>query len=84
MITVVVADFDEVEVEAFLRPVSSGLEAVTPASRRMELGAGEVLQEHLERTGELPVGGAVITPGGDLGALFLIHVVIQSPEENVS
>ena len=34
--------------------------------------------------GELPVGAAVITPGGGLSAMFLIHVVLQSPEEPVT
>ena len=34
--------------------------------------------------GEVPVGGAVITPGGALQADFLVHVVVQSGEEPVT
>lgn len=84
MIRIVLADASEVEAEAFLRPVSSDLEAVTSASRRLELRAGAGLQEYLQRTGHLPVGGAVITPGGELKTDYLIHAVVQSREENPS
>jgi O-acetyl-ADP-ribose deacetylase (regulator of RNase III) len=38
----------------------------------------------LQELGDLPVGSAVITPGGDLPASFVIHVVVQSPEEPVT
>ena len=31
-----------------------------------------------------PVGGAVITPAGDLSASFIVHVALQSHEEPVS
>lgn len=84
MVRVVLAEFHEIEVEALLRPVSSELAAVTPVSRRIEVQGGEQIQEHLERTGRLPIGGAVITPAGELNVTFVIHVVIQSPSENVS
>ena len=30
------------------------------------------------------MGGAVLTPGGALSASFLIHVVVQSPDEPVT
>jgi serine/threonine-protein kinase len=47
------------------------------------LEAGAVVAERLRATGSLPVGAAVITPGGDLPVAFLIHVVVQSAEEPV-
>jgi O-acetyl-ADP-ribose deacetylase (regulator of RNase III) len=34
--------------------------------------------------GDLPVGAAVITPGGALRGRFLIHVVLQSEDEPVT
>lgn len=83
-IRIALAEPGEVEAEAFLRPVSADLEAVTPASRQLELKAGSGLQTYLERTGHLPIGGAVITPAGELPISFLIHVVIQSRQENPS
>ena len=30
------------------------------------------------------VGGAVVTPGGDLPAGFIIHAVVESPEESLT
>ena len=35
----------------------------------------------LRNVGTLPLGGAVITPGGGLRADYLIHVVVMSEEE---
>jgi O-acetyl-ADP-ribose deacetylase (regulator of RNase III) len=69
--------------EAVLRSVSSNLEPDTAFSRTVELLAGKGVSDRLQNMGELPVGAAVITPGGDLDAAFLIHVVLQSSEEPV-
>jgi len=81
VIQVVLGELTGVGAEAVLRPVGGDLDAVTPLSRRVGLEAGEGVRRRLEATGELPVGGAVVTPGGGLSATFLIHVVIQSREE---
>jgi len=72
-----------VEAEAVLRSVFSDLSADTPLGRRLETAAGPGFTERLQAMGELPVGGAVITPGGDLAVSFVIHAVIQSAEEPV-
>lgn len=69
------------EVEAILRAVSGALDPVTPLSRSLERAAGPDLLKRLQAMGEIPVGGAVVTPGGDLNATFLIHAVIQSRDE---
>lgn len=69
------------EVEAILRAVSGTLDPVTPLSRNVERAAGADLLKRLQAMGEIPVGGAVVTPGGDLNATFLIHAVIQSRDE---
>lgn len=85
MIRVVVGDLAGTEgVEAVVRPVRSDGEAVSAAGRRVELAAGPGVAQRLQALGELPVGGAVITPGGGLPASFLIHAVVQSAEEAVS
>lgn len=84
MITLRVGSLHQAEVEAILRPVSSSFAAVTGAGRDVEARVGEEVLERLRRLGELPVGGAVITPGGELTVPFLIHVVVQSAEEPVS
>lgn len=84
MIHVRVGDLAREEVEAVLRPVSSELAGVTAASREIERAAGDEVRDRLQRFGSLPVGGALLTPGGDLAAAFLIHVVVQSADEPVS
>jgi O-acetyl-ADP-ribose deacetylase (regulator of RNase III) len=57
---------------------------MTGASRRIEAAAGEKVRARLEGMGELPVGGAVVTPGGDLRATFIIHAVLESNEESIT
>ena len=57
------------------------LEAVTAFAREVELAAGDDVAERLQRMHELPVGAAVVTPGGGLSVPFLIHVVVQSRDE---
>ena len=81
MISVRLGRLEEIPAEALICPVRSDFSAVTSAGRRIEVGAGAKVQERLRGMGELPVGGAVVTPGGDLAARFIIHAVIESPEE---
>lgn len=84
MIEVRRGDLADVLTGAVLRPISSEGDPVTPMGRRLEVAAGSDLGSRLDWIGELPVGGAVITPGGNLSAAFVIHVVVQSAVESVS
>lgn len=77
-------DLITADVECVVRAVSSNLEPVTSLSRAVGAAAGSELEERIERMGDLPVGGAVITPGGALRADFMVHVVVQSGEEPVT
>jgi serine/threonine-protein kinase len=81
MIRVILGEVARAGTEGALRSVFSELEPDTPQSRDMGLGAGRSVIERLQATGTLPVGAAVITPGGDLPVAFLIHVVLHSAEE---
>jgi O-acetyl-ADP-ribose deacetylase (regulator of RNase III) len=83
MIRIVLCEPTEVEADGVLRSVNSDLTADTATSRHLELKAGQDMVDRIQAMGELSVGGAVITPGGDLPFGFLIHVVTQSPEEPV-
>ncbi len=74
----------EVGAEALLLSVGTGLEALTSAERSLARQAGAETLGRLQSLGDLPMGGAVVTPGGELPFPFLIHVVIRSPEEAVS
>lgn len=84
MIQVRVGSLHDVEAEALLRPVSSELAAVTGVGRDVDLRVGEAIHERLRALGTIPVGGAIVTPGGDLAVPFLIHVAVQSSEEAVT
>ncbi len=72
------------DVECILRSVSSSLEPLTAIGREVGDAAGQTLIDRIEQIGDLPVGGAVITPAGDLSASFIIHVAVQSHDEPVS
>jgi len=77
-------DLVTADVECILRSVGSSLEPLTAIGRAIGAAAGEGLFERIEQIGDLPVGGAVITPAGNLSASFIIHVALQSHEEPVS
>lgn len=84
MIRVRVGTLHEIEAEAFLRPVSSELAAVTGVGRDLDLRVGDQIHERLQALGTIPVGSAIVTPGGELSVPFVIHVAVQSSEEAVS
>lgn len=81
MISITRADLAAAPASAVLRPVSAEWEAVTPASRRIELAAGAAAEAQWRRIGDLPTGSAVVTTAGALPAEFLIHVIIRSTDE---
>lgn len=84
MIQIRVGRLEEMVVPACMRPVAADGSPVTPAMRRLDAALGENVREQLRRGGELPVGGATITPAGDLPADFLVSIVVRSAEEPVT
>jgi len=81
MISVVIGELAAQAQEGLLRPIRSDLAPLTAAARDVLAGAGPKVEERLMHMGSWPIGGAVITPAGDLRAGFLIHVVTASEEE---
>ena len=81
MLRVIIGDLAVQEAEAVLRPIRSDLAPVNALSRDLGSAGGEVLESRLSKLGSIPLGGAVITPGGDLAADFVIHVVVMSEDE---
>lgn len=71
----------DLEVEAILRPVRTDWAALTSDARRLELAAGEAWRDRCSAQGELPLGSAAITDGGELAAEFVIHVAVASEDE---
>lgn len=81
MIQVVLGDLADQRVDAVVRAVRSDLGPINALSRDLGDAAGEALKSPLERVGTFPVGGAVMTPGGDLPAEYVIHAVVMSDDE---
>lgn len=84
MIRLLRGGLSEASAEAILRAVSSDGDAITGWGRRLEALAGPEVAARVAAQGECPVGTAFMTPGGASGADFIIHLVLQSPEESVS
>ena len=81
MIEVVLGDLAQQNAEAILRPIRADLDPVSAAGREVGRRAGADVEERLRAGGHVPVGGAVLTPGGGLPSMFLIHAVVGSVEE---
>lgn len=81
MIRVERGELADAEVEGIFRPVTSFGEPVSAAGRRIETRLGEALSRQMEALGEIPLGGAMITPARNLFADFLIHLAVQAPGE---
>lgn len=84
MIDIRDCELAEAGTRAVLRPVAADWSATSPATRRLELAAGEAWSSRCRGIGELPIGSALITDAGALPAEFVIHVAIRSREEAVS
>lgn len=84
MISIQIGDLERVAGQAVFRAVRWDLQPLTPGGRSVGVGAGEAIIERLEQMGDFPIGGAVVTPAGDLDADFIIHLVIESLEEPVT
>jgi O-acetyl-ADP-ribose deacetylase (regulator of RNase III) len=84
MISLRLDDLAFVSAQAFVWPVSAELHAPTPLLRRFEVAGGPSLARQLAALAPLPVGSAVVTGAGELGAEFLISAVVSSDEEPVT
>ncbi len=84
MIEVRVAELADVPAGAALRPVASDFSPVNPAMIRFDRAAGAAVAAQCASLGDIPVGSAVITPGGELDAEYIVHVAVRSTDENVS
>jgi len=75
MISVVIGELASQACDGIMRPVRFDLAPLTPSGRDVGQRAGAEVGRRLDQLGTLPVGGAVITPGGELSAAFIIHAV---------
>ena len=81
MIQVVIGDLGSCTGEGIVCPIRSDLAPMTVWARDALGRAGSGVLSRLEGMGQLPVGGAFLTPAGELPAAFLIHVVIAAEDE---
>jgi O-acetyl-ADP-ribose deacetylase (regulator of RNase III) len=84
MIDIVLGDIADIHATAIVHPVSAEWDPVTPAMRRLEIAAGDVVAQQCAKIGELPIGSAVITGAGAANAEFMIHVIVRSIFEPVT
>lgn len=82
MIEVTVDDLAFLDVEAILRPAGERLQAVTPATVKLDERGGEAFASQRRLNTPLEAGAAVVTGGGDLAARLVVHAIIQSPGRN--
>lgn len=83
-IAIAIDDLAFVEADAVARPVNAELRALTPAMRRLEQAAGDVLLRQLHVQQPLDVGAAVVTPAGAVHADLMIHGVVATETERVT
>lgn len=81
MIRVTQEALTDLAVSAVVCAIRSDLAPVSTSGRELLAAAGPKVDERMQKTGTLPLGGAVITPAGELAADFLIHVVVMSTDE---
>ncbi|HEX9732656.1 MAG TPA: macro domain-containing protein [Thermoanaerobaculia bacterium] len=68
-------DITELDVEAIVNPANANLQLGTGVAGAIREKGGPSIQEECDRIGGTPVGTAVITGAGDLGARHVIHAV---------
>jgi len=77
-------ELSEASSEAIIHAIRSDGAAISSFGRRLMTVAGPQVAQRVDAQGESPVGTAFLTPGGGSGADFIIHLVLQSPEEPLS
>jgi O-acetyl-ADP-ribose deacetylase len=84
VIRVFQAEIADTDAAAVIHPITAEWTPVTAAMIRLEMLAGDIPARQSRALGDLPVGSAVITSGGDLSAQFMIHVIVRSIDEPVT
>jgi O-acetyl-ADP-ribose deacetylase len=84
MIDVKIGRLEDETGGAALRPVACDFAAVNPSMARFDRAAGPAVAAQCDQLGELPLGSAVITAGGDLPVPFVVHVAVRSAEEDTT
>ncbi len=68
-------DITEQDTDAIVNAANSYLQLGSGVAGAIRLKGGPSIQDECDQIGHCPVGGAVITGGGDLKARYVIHAV---------
>lgn len=74
-IAVVVGDITDLETDAVVNAANSALQLGGGVAGAIRARGGPSIQRECDRIGSCPVGGAVVTGGGNLAARWVIHAV---------
>jgi O-acetyl-ADP-ribose deacetylase (regulator of RNase III) len=69
------ADITSMKVDAIVNAANSRLQHMGGVAAAIVREGGEVIQRESDRVGYVPVGGAVVTTGGNLFCKYVIHAV---------
>lgn len=84
MITVRRGDLSESTMEVIAREATVSGEARSAAGRRLEQAMGAEVLKRVAAMGEMPLGTAVLTPGGNLPSTYALHIFLTSHEEPIT
>lgn len=70
--------------DVIVREATDQGESRSAVGRRTEMVMGDEVLQRVAAMGEMPVGTAVLTPGGDLPSAFVLHIFLTSREEPIS
>ncbi len=68
-------DITELDVGAIVNPANRALQLGSGVAGAIRAKGGPAIQAECDRIGRCPVGGAVVTGGGNLRARYVIHAV---------
>lgn len=80
MIRIALDDLAFLPVDVVLRPATETLEPAAPVAADLDRVGGEALAGGRRLHDGLEWGAAVVTPGGDLTAPFVLHLVIRTDD----
>jgi O-acetyl-ADP-ribose deacetylase len=77
-------DITEMAVDAIVNAANTDLTMDAGVAAAIRRKAGERIQDDCERLAPIRLGAAVVTTGGSLKALFVIHAASMRPEEKAT
>ena len=77
-------DICDLEVDAIVNAANASLWMSTGVSGEIKRAGGDAIEFAAVRQAPVPLGGAIVTPAGELAARFVIHAVSLDRERRTS